>query len=372
MRAEGVVNRSAIGLVASTAAIRFITSLLQAVAPLYLVLLGLRSIVASYVIVILWVSIASGSVIATAIGSAFMTSIAGLLVASGGLALFLSFRAAAALGIAVAGLGAGIAGSALAPSLHVLSSEDRPFEGIGAYSLGLSIGLICALLSSSLASPRYLWIVFAAASIVSLATAVIIALRPPPRHANLKVRIPGPSDLFRFFSDRGFARVFYINLTYSLAFPLVLSYWSIYAVDVLRLSTSTAFGAMAAMFTISMAIRAAALRARNVLPLEWASILSFIVSSAMLSSGVTLVSILGIMLFSVPHALIYPTTLYESLRQRPGEEVKASYLMSISSGAGEILAPMAATLIILSGGLPHIYEATVVLSVAALAGFLII
>lgn len=361
------MRRESLGFVLSAASIRFATASLQATAVAFLAISGIKTPLISYMVILMWISIAFGSLAATLAKRAKASSLVGLpLMALGLITLALS-PSLAVLSIIAAGFGSGMAGSALAPSLHRLSSRERPMEGLGSYSLGLSLGLIAATLISSLMPSSELGLVFIAAGAVAIASALHVLLTPLPSHANVHIRLPALSDLRRFFTTRRFAKAFYVNFLYSTIFPLVLSYWSLYAIKVLGMSTGQAFGLLTAMFVISAAIRLGSTRLRNVKAAEIAALVALTISTALLSTNVIEFVTAGIILFGVPHALIYPVSLYESFESSPDSEIKASYVIALSSGAGEVLAPLVASLMVMLGAIEHIYVVSVPLAAVALA-----
>ncbi|MGC9112118.1 MFS transporter [Acidilobus sp.] len=361
------MRRESIGFVLSAASIRFATASLQATAVAFLALTGIRTPLISYMVILMWASIAIGSLAATLAKRAKASSLIGLPLMALGLITLAVNPKLAALSIMVAGFGSGMAGSALAPSLHRLSSRERPMEGLGSYSLGLSVGLITATLVSSLMPPSKLGIVFIAAGAVAVASAVHVLLTPVPSHANIHIRLPGLSDVKKFFTTRRFAKAFYVNFLYSTIFPLVLSYWSLYAIKVLGMSTEQAFGLLTAMFVISAAIRLASIRLRNVRAAEITALAALTISTILLSTNVTMLVTAGIILFGVPHALVYPVSLYESFESSPDSEIKVSYVIALSSGAGEVLAPLVASLMVALGAIEHIYIISVPLAVVTLS-----
>jgi len=343
--------RGASSLVVSTASLRFATALLQATVAIFLALSGFSVSMIPYVVIDLWVSTALGSLLASLAGGTRSAVVAGLSLMAIGLAMLALRPGLSIVAVAAAGVGSGMAGSVLAPSLHRLSSGERPLEGVATYSLGLSLGLIAATLTSSLMPKGYLWLAFLIASIIVLTSLAHSLLAPIHPRANLSVRLPGPKDFVSLFKTRRFANAFYVNLLYSTIFPLVLSYWPLYAVKALGLSTMEAFGFMAAMFSLSAMLRFASAKVSRVRRVKLVALGLLVVSTALLSTGLWPLALAGLLLFAVPHAVVYPVSLYESFASAPDEEVKANYVISISSGVGEVISPFIASVAIALGGL---------------------
>ncbi|MGC9071320.1 MAG: hypothetical protein ACP5HK_01280 [Acidilobus sp.] len=358
------MRKGALGLAATTAAMRFSTAILQAATPLLLASSGLRLFGVASLTVILWAAVTVGSLLASLIKRPWIVSVTGLIAMSVGLLILYLSTGLALLAIPLAGLGAGLASSVLAPMLHAMSSRERPFEGVASYSFSLSIGLIAAMAFTSVAAVKDLPIAFLGSSTVAAAIAAIILIyrvEEPP----LKVEIPTLSDVKRLFSEAGFTKAFASNFTYSVVFPFVLSYWALYATRVLGLGADIAFALLSAMFLFSGAVRGLSVGFSDTKTAHKVAEILLVISVALLASKNQALAVAGLLLFAIPHSLIYPTTLYTALSSGP-HHIKANYLYSASSGAGEVLSPIVAAVTIAKAGLGPLYLVAIPLALASL------
>ncbi|MGC9210437.1 MAG: hypothetical protein ACP5FT_04150 [Acidilobus sp.] len=360
------MRRGLVALAATTASMRFSTAILQAATPLLLASFGFGLTGVAALTVILWAAVTAGSLSAALVREARLTSLLGLAaMASGLLLLYLSRGPSplALVAVPLSGFGAGLASPSLAPALHKMSSEGRPFEGVASYSLSLSIGLVAAMAYTSLASLRGLPLAFLGASAVSAAVAVLLAASGVD-FPSVRVDLPTASDALKLFMNPSFLRAFTSNFSYSLVFPLVISYWALYATRVIGLKPDMAFAAIASMFLISATIRGASVNVRDVAKAHRIAEASLLLAVALLSTRQELLVIAGLLLFAVPHSLVYPSTLYMALTSSE-HQVKANYVYSISSGAGEVLSPVVAALVIRWAGLGPLYLAAMPFAVAS-------
>jgi len=358
------LRKEALALTASTASIRFSTAILQAVTPLFLALTGFKLANVALLTVILWASIAVGSIAAALIREPSYVGFVGLVLLGIGLLLLYVSPSAAMLAIPLSGIGSGIASSILAPLLHKLSSVERPFEGVASYSLALSIGLVTAMAFTSILSLRGVTMSFLGAAAVSVSIAVLlVAYRVElPR---VRVELPSVDDAVKMFKVRPFAKAFTSNFAYSLILPLVLSYWPLYSSKVIYLPVTTSFALLSMLFLVSGTIRGVSMGLRSVEGPQKLAVTALVISVALLATRSEILSVIGLLLFSVPHALVYPTTLYQAMTSSRSE-VKANYVFSLSSGVAEVLSPMLAGLVITGWGLEALYVMAVPLALASM------
>ncbi len=358
------------GLIAATASMRFITVVLQSVAPLYIVLSGGPTREVSIIIAILWAGVTIGSLLASTVSWSDLALMVGLPMLSAGTALLAAEPRAALASVTIAGLGAGMLGSTLAPSLHLSSGSERPHEGIAGYGLGLSTGLVAATALAALANGLPgLRLLLAISAGVPVAAAVSAYLMRPRR---VRVRLPTIAEAIEIAQRSPFLRPFTVNLFYSLTMPLVLSYWSIYATKYLGLSVGLAFALLTAHYVLSGLVRLVLYRARteSLRSITLEALAAFVAASLLfLTRGWWLMAV-GLLMLAVPHALIYPISLYEALASSPGREVEASYIFSISAGGGEVLGSLVALGLVEALGLGRVYVALLPLSLLSLTAYL--
>ncbi len=354
------MREGARALAATAASMRFSTSIIQAATPLLLAMVGIKLFSVSLLTISLWVGSAGGSLLAGLVGDPRRVSTTGLfLMGAATLSLFIDPRTAF-VSVPVAGVGAGLASSILPPLLHMLSRRERPFEGVASYSLSLSIGLVAAMAFTSLASLKSVRLAFLASSIPSISIGAFLTVQrvDVPK---VKVRLPGPSYLLDLFRKRQFTISFASNTAYSLVLPMVLSYWSLYSLSVIGLGPSTSFALLAIMFLTSGIIRASSLRLTKVREARVVAEAFLLLAMGLLATERYWPVIIGILLFSVPHSLIYPTTLYQALSSSD-DPVKANYVFSVSSGAGEVISPIIAAVVIGTLGMRSIYGVGLLIS----------
>jgi len=358
------LRKEALALTASTASIRFSTAILQTVTPLFLALTGFKLANVALFTIILWASIAVGSIAAALIREPGYVGFVGLVLLGIGLLLLYMSPSAAMLAVPLSGIGSGIASSILAPLLHKLSSVERPFEGVASYSLALSIGLVTAMAFTSIMSPRGVTMAFLGAAVVSVSIAVfLLAYRVElPR---VMIELPSVDDAVKMFKVRPFAKAFASNFAYSLILPLVLSYWPLYSSKVVCLPVTTSFALLSVLFLMSGTIRGLSMGLRSVEGSQKLAVTALVISTALLATRGEILSVIGLLLFSVPHALVYPTTLYQAMTSSRSE-IKANYVFSLSSGAAEVLSPILAGLVITGWGLEALYVVAVPLALASM------
>lgn len=340
-------------LAAIAASMRFSTSIVQAATPLILALAGIKLFNVSVLTISLWAGSAAGSLVATTLGDPRKASVLGLfLMGSATLSMFLN-PMMAFVGVPLAGVGAGLASSILPPLLHMMSPDDRPFEGVASYSTSLSIGLVAAMAFTSLVSLKSIPFAFLASSVVSLVLGAALSFSRV-EVPDVKVRLPGPYYIYRLLRRRTFVLSFTSNVAYSTVLPLVISYWSLYSLKVIGLKPSISFALLSAMFLASGTIRALSVRLTRVREAHIAAEAFLVIAMALLFTGQRWLAIAGLLLFSIPHSLIYPTTLYEALSSDE-DPIRANYVFSASSGGGEVLSPVIAAIVIDRLGIGYVY-----------------
>ena len=351
-------------LAAIAASMRFSTSIVQAATPLILALAGIKLLRVSVLTISLWAGSAAGSLMAVALGGPRKASAVGLfLMGTATLFMFLD-PMTAFVSVPLTGLGAGLASSILPPLLHMMSPDDRPFEGVASYSASLSIGLVVATAFTSLASLKSIPLAFLASSLVSIFLGVILSLSRV-EVPEIRVRLPGPSYIYKLLRRRAFRLPFISNAAYSIVLPLVMSYWSLYSLKVIGLKPSASFALLSAMFLASVTIRALSMRLTSVKEAHIAAEAFLVLAMALLFTGQRWPAIAGLLLFSVPHSLIYPATLYQALSSDE-DPVRANYVFSASSGGGEVLSPIIAAIVIDRFGIGYIYGVGLAFSVLSM------
>src|SRR5579875_1908367 len=211
---------------------------------------------------------------------------------------------------------AGIAGlSLLAPSMHISSNPEYPFRGVSLYSTALSLALVAGPFISSivisLSGFKMLFLSLSIASIVSLSLPLI------GRDSGINKESSLLSDFLdtarEVIAKNGFRREFVMNLIYSLTLPIILSFSGTVAQRVYNLSPSEVLLVLASIFALSSGIRFS-MRNMNIKKVNRLMLIptSFLLLSAiLLSNGISsYLFIAGLLIFSIPHATIYPWTLY--------------------------------------------------------------
>lgn len=342
--------------------LRLLTSSLAIVIPLFAVdALGEGPAGAGSFVVILWVGNAVGVVTAVAaVRNQSVSSVAGFaLLGSAMAALAGSGGASAHLLTLLAGTGMGLPQPFLSGLMHLDSRPGRPFSGLGIYSTALGAGLVLGpLLSYGVFDLGGFPAVFA--SLASVCLLGIAGALSGSRHLGAQPRPPPPSPRgwLGALRSRVFRRAFAVNLLYSLLLPLFLSYGAIYAEGRFGFSTTDAFLLFTGVFLVSVCARAAAVRvATRLESLLIASVALLMVSSLILGLAPTWwVFVLGMMLFSLPHAFVFPVASYYAFTSVGGGEVmNASYAFQASSGVAELVSPAAAVALVAFVGVPGLF-----------------
>jgi len=330
--------------------LRILSLVVQSVLPLYLVsFLHVSNYYVGLMISSLWIGNAFGAIT----GAAFVRSwriagIAGLSLLAISFSGYYAFKSIYLLGffIFAGGFGSGILQPLLAPSMHVSSSPEYPFKGISLYSTALSLALVIGpLMSSIVISLSGFKVLFLSLSISSLLAIAIPLLVKNSSINNKERRLL--SDFIgtakEVISNKGFRREFFMNLVYSLTLPIVLSFSGTVAHRVYNLNPSEVLLVLSAIFALSSGIRFSMrqINIGRVNRLMLIPTIFLLLSSILLSNGISsYLFIAGLLIFSIPHATIYPWTLYNVFQTSDkGKVIESSYIFSLSSGISEFISP---------------------------------
>jgi len=277
--------------------------------------------------------------------------------------------------IALSGLGLSIVQTFVVPSMYLNGSKERPHGGIGSYSTALSIGMIsgplCAAFAISFFGYSSIFWAFAALSVFAFAFCLRIGFQ---KSFDGEDTIKGilPSMLLKTLRQKGFTSYYSLNFLYSMTLPILLSYGGIFAESKFGISTAEALGMFTAIFAISTIARTFFSRGkvsefRNLL---WISFALLVVSFVLIGTASTfLFFLIGFLIFSIPHALIYPSVTFLALQSGGSEGLlSTTYLFATSSGVAEFLAPLIAVPIIVAFSLSSLF---VLFAPVAIIGFLL-
>lgn len=354
--------------------LRLLTASLAIVIPLFAVdALGMTPAGAGVLVVILWIGNAAGVVAAvlgvrnqsasSALGFAVLGAAMGALAGWGGASpYFLTL---------LAGVGMGLPQPFLSGLMHLDSRPGLPFSGLGIYSTALGVGLVLGPLVSYgvfyVGGFSAVFAALAAVCVLGVAGAVsgngLLAAQPRPP-------APSPRGWMGALHVGAFRRAIAINFLYSLLLPLFLSYGAIYAEGRFGFSSMEALLLFTCVFVVSAAARAAAVRmARRLDLLLTASAALLLVSSLMLGvAQVWWVFVAGMLLFSLPHAFVYPVASYYAFTSVGGGEVmNASYAFQASSGVAELLSPAVAVALVALVGVQGLFLGGTLVAALALA-----
>lgn len=334
---------------AQALSLRLLTASLVIVIPLFAVdALGEGPAEAGTLVVLLWIGNAVGVVAsATAIRNQSASSVTGFAILGASLAVlgFGSGRDASILTL-LTGVGMGLPQPFLSGLMHLDSSPGRPFSGLGIYSTALGTGLVLGpLISYGVFHLGGFAAVFLSLSAVCLlgmgaagAGARHLSARPTPP-------APSPRGWSRALRMAAFRRAFLVNFLYSLLLPLFLSYGAIFAEGRFGFTTTEAFLLFTGVFAVSVAARALVVRMTRRLDVLFFASVALLLASCLCLGFAPLwwVFVLGMLLFSLPHAFVYPLASYYAFTSVGKAEVmNASYAFQASSGAAELLSPAAA------------------------------
>lgn len=356
-------------------ALRLLTASLAILVPLYAASdLGASPAQAGYLVVLLWVGNAVGVLGATvAVRDQSVSSVAGF----GLMAVSMVSLAVQAPGVPVwlealsSGIGMGLPQPFLSALMHLDSRPGRPFSGLGLYSTALGLGLVLGPLVAYGAHGAYGFAgVFGALALVCVVGAVGGVAGAGALAGRQRPPAPSPSGWLRALRGSTFKRAFSINLLYSLMLPLFLSFGAIYAETRFGFSPGAALLLFTAVFAVSTASRFLAANlvgGHSRLLVAAAGLLL----ASMLCLGLApswQVFVLGMLCFSIPHAMIFPITSYLAFSSvGEGEVLNSSYAFQASSGVAELLTPAAAVVLIPLTGLQAVFLVAAVLAAGALA-----
>jgi MFS family permease len=347
--------------------LRLLSVITQSVVPVYLVdYLGYTTRSIGVPIALIWVGNAVGALLAFyVLRRVVFNNMLGFLLIS---LSFLGFGSGSAnhnlvpLLVFTGGVGSGCVQPLLIPIVHMWSLNGRRYSGVGLYSVALSLGLIMGPFVASFAdsSTNYSTLYLA----LSLLAAAFFVLSGLFRGEGIISSVPKntSSSFRRTLSNRAFIREFTLNFLYSLTLPVVLSYTTVIGESDYGVSTSLMYRLMTLMFLISLLLRIVATSSKSerferkmlfpaaILPIS-ISALAFHVNP--------LVYATGLVLFSIPHAFVYPWSLFNTLQSSKPDSLPAvSYLFSLSSGAAETASPPVASYFVgIFGGSAAFYAA---------------
>lgn len=351
-------------------ALRLLTSSLVIVIPLYAISLGSSPSDAGELVILLWLGNGVGAAAATlAIRDQSASTAVGFGVLGASM-LFLGLMvpsASLSLGALASGIGMGLPQPFLSSVMHLDSAPDRPFTGLGMYSTALGVGLVLGPLLAYGVHGLYGFPgVFGALALVAALGVIGAWAGRGALAGRLKPPVPSLPAWARALGRPGFRRAFTVNLLYSLLLPIFLSYGGIYAEEKFGLSPGAALLLFTLVFMVSVGARLASVRMARGLGRVLLASVGLLVASALcvgLASSWPLF-VVGMLLFSIPHAMVFPVANFLAFRSvEPGEVVNASYAFQASSGVAEILSPALAVVLI-----PFVGVGGVFLVGAAVAG----
>jgi predicted MFS family arabinose efflux permease len=255
--------------------------------------------------------------------------------------------------IILSGFGLGLIQAFLIPSLHLSGTQKSPHTGIATYSLALSLGTVVGPLAAAVAIYIYgfspLFIVLALVSSATFIISIRIGLQRSFASEDTRKSVL-PSNILRTLRQRGFSSFYALNFLYSLLLPILLSYGGIFAETKFKLGTVDVLALFSITFLISSALRIAFSRSglshfKGLLFIGFSALCaSFLLMST--SNGFPLF-LLGFILFSVPHGLIFPITTFMALETAGTDAIISStYIFATSSGVAEFVSPLVAVPII--------------------------
>lgn len=336
---------------------RSVSIIIQTVAPIVLSnVLDLPTTSLGWVIAGFWMANALGSLLAAGlIRSRRRSILIGFMLLSAsfaGLALYHEI-AGYAFFVIINGLALAMVQAFLVPSMYKSGTKERPQLGIANYSMALSLGMVVGPACASIAIFFYGFsVLFGILSGVALATFVLCAaigfqklFQNEDTLGSIK-----PSNIIRTIKKKGFANYYALNFFYSMLLPIFLSYGGIYGEKKFGLGAELILALFALVFGISTAMRSIFTRAQigqfKTLLISGFAVL--VLSFALVGASENLsLYLVGFLLFSIPHALIYPATTFMALESGGRDSlISSSYLFATSSGVAEFLSPLIAVPII--------------------------
>ena len=336
---------------------RSISIIIQTVSPIILVsILGTPATLVGWMIAGFWIANAIGTIIAAGvIRNRRLSLLVGFAI------LALAFLGAALtdnpLGystcIVLSGLGLSIIQAFLIPTMYASARSKRPYIGIANYSTALSLGMIAGPLAAAAAIYYYgfsiLFVILAATSVAVFFVISRIGIQKSFDGEDTRKGIL-PSNIFKVIKQKIFASFYILNFLYSMLLPILISYGGIYAEVKFQISASEVLALFAAVFALSTIMRFLFTHSQ---PEHFQSLLiagftTLLVSFTIIGSATNFsIFLLGFMLFSIPHALVYPITTFMALESAGKEAIITStYIFATSSGIAEFISPLAAVPII--------------------------
>ena len=344
-------------------ALRLLTSSLAILVPLYAISLGASPSEAGVFVVVLWLGNGVGAAMATlAIRNQSVSSTAGFVILGASM-LALGSRVPSVpllLGVLASGIGMGLPQPFLSAAMHLDSAPERPFTGLGVYTTALGVGLVLGPLVAYGVHVAYGFSgVFEALAVVSALGAVGawagrggLAGRPRPP-------VPSVVGWARALAKPSVRRALAVNLLYSLLLPVFLSYGGVYAEARFGFSPGGAFLLFTLVFLVSASARYASIgRTMDPGRVLLASTGFLVVSALCVGLAPSWPAfVAGMLLFSVPHAMVFPVANFLAFRSvDEGDVANVSYAFQASSGAAEVLSPVMAVILIPVAGLQGLFS----------------
>ena len=340
-----------------TILIRSVSIIVQTIAPIIFVnIFALPSAMAGWLIAGFWIANAFGSIVSiVVVKNRTKSTLIGLVIISVsflGLALFGKPLTITAF-IISEGVGLAMVQTFLVPSMHSNKKEGRPHNGIGIYSTALSLGMTVGPLIAFVAILFYgfsiLFSILAGVSIGIFFFALKIQFQKSFEGEDTSKSL-SPSRIIATIRQKGFASYYSLNFLYSMLLPIFLSYGGIYSKIKFGISTPEVMALYTIVFTISTIIRLIFSNSR----VENFRVLLTLSFSILLASFILIgvaenfpLFLLGFLLFSVPHALIYPSTMFKGLEAGGDKSIISSaVVITTSSGFAEFISPLLAILVI--------------------------
>ncbi len=336
-----------------TILIRSVSIIVQTIAPIiFISVFRLPSVMAGWLIAGFWIANAIGSIVSIiVVKNRTRSTLIGLVVISVsfiGLALFGKPVTMTAF-IISEGVGLAMVQTFLVPSMYFNKREGRPHSGIGIYSAALSLGMTVGPLIASVAILFYgfsiLFVILAAVSIGIFFFALRIQFQKSFEGEDTSKSLSLPR-IISTIRQKGFASYYSLNFLYSMLPPIFLSYGGIYSKIKFGISTPEIMASYTIVFTISTMIR---LMFSNIQVKNFRILL--ILSFSILSASFILIGVAnnfqlfltGFLLFSIPHALIYPSTTFKGLEAGGDKSIISStVVLTTSSGFAEFISPLLA------------------------------
>lgn len=336
---------------------RTISIIVQTVSPIVLVkMFKTPAAEIGWMIAGFWIANALGTIVAAGIlRSRNRSTLSGFGV------LALAFSGAAlirdplgySLCIILSGLGLSLIQAFLIPTMHLGGTDERPHKGIADYSTALSLGMIAGPLVAGVAiflsGFNALFFLLVAIALIVLVTAFKIGIQKSFEGEDTRKGIL-PSNIIKTFRQRSFTGFYTMNFLYSLLLPILISYGGVFAETRFHVTTTEILILFAAVFSVSSVLRALFSRSAKRHFHRFLMAGFVLLGLSFLLIGVAnnfYIFLLGFLLFSVPHALIYPVTTYLALDSAGRDAlISSTYIFATSSGVAEFISPLTAVPVI--------------------------